>query len=156
MSRRCIARAEIAAVFASLALCACMTTHTESHGKETKVDFKVVEPAVAFSLLRDNANLIIIDLRPLQAYVGPEGHLNGAVNLPLADLPNRLGDLRRLRNRTFLLYCDGSGCGSQAMEMLRSHGFLYAVLMDGGLPRWKKEGFGVVYGPNPGSGSNMP
>lgn len=148
-------RAAAVVLAASLA-CACMTTHTERHGKKTKVDFKVVEPAVAFSLLRDNVNLLIIDLRPLQAYVGPDGHLNGAVNIPLADLPDRLNDLRRLRNRTFLVYCDGSDCGPRAMELLRSHGFEFPVLMDGGLSRWKKEGFGVVYGPNRHDGPNLP
>jgi rhodanese-related sulfurtransferase len=134
----------------------CVAGRGNGNGSRPKVDYRVVSPAVAFTLLQDNENLIVIDLRSAGDYAGPDGHLNGAANIPLAVLGDRLKGLHELRRRTFLVYCDGTDCGPQGMRLLRDHGFQYVVLMDGGLPRWKKEGFGVVHGAERRVAPNFP
>ena len=137
------------ALLGAMLLAGCLGGRRSGPQARPKVDYKVVKPAVAFALLQDNESLIIIDLRPAGEYAGPGGHLNGAVNMPLSGLTDQLPNLWRLRRRTFLVYCDGSDCGPRGIRLLRDHGFLYVVLMDGGLPAWKGEGFGVVYGGAP-------
>lgn len=128
-------------------LAGCASSRHGTDPEQTKVPYRIIQPAVAFSLLRDNPTLIILDLRAAEQYAGPDGHLNGAVNLPLDHLVDRLPDLERVRRRTFLVYCDSDACGRRGMALLHEHGFTFAVLMAGGLPEWKAQGFGVVHGP---------
>src|SRR5205823_1706882 len=75
---------------------------------------------------------------------GPGGHLWGAVNIPLRQLPNRLTTLRPLADHPLLVYCRRGPCGQQGAEELRAAGFTLAVLLDGGIDQWVAEGFGTV------------
>ncbi|MGH9380384.1 MAG: rhodanese-like domain-containing protein [Thermoanaerobaculia bacterium] len=147
MSRR---RRLLAALLAvPPAVCACVTARPAPDPAVQDVPFRVVRPAVAFEILRDNPEIFVLDLRPLGAYKGDAGHLNGAVNIPLARLEERMEELARLRRRTFLVYCDDSDCGPRGMRLLRENGYRFPVLMAGGVPHWKAAGFGVVFGPDP-------
>lgn len=137
----------VSALMSVLLLAGCASSRHGSNPAQPKVPYRIVEPAVAFSLLRDNPTLIIIDLRSAKDYAGPDGHLNGAINLPLDHLVERLPDLERVQRRTFLVYCDVDACGRQGMMILHDHGFNFAVLMAGGIHEWTSKGFGVVYGP---------
>ncbi len=121
---------------------------SSADGKPTH-PFDMVQPPVAFEMLRDNPRLPVLDLRTRYEFSGPAGHIRGARNVPLDELPLRLSDLAGLKARTFLIYCGHDDCGLRALEILRKAGFDEAVLMDGGLDRWVAGGFGTVVGPPP-------
>ncbi len=125
----------------------CSTVGEKVSGR--KLPFNEVKPAVAFEMLRDNPGLPVIDLRSSDEYGGPAGHLRGALNVPLSELPSFLEDLDSLRNRTFLVYCDPGDCGRNGLELLKKAGFSEVVLMAGGLDGWAARGFGTVTGPPP-------
>ncbi|HKI86328.1 MAG TPA: rhodanese-like domain-containing protein [Thermoanaerobaculia bacterium] len=103
-----------------------------------------VDPAVAFEMLRDSPGLFILDLRAANAFDGPKGHIHGAINIPLADLASRLGELSGYRDHTFLVYCDDSNCGLDGMRILVSSGFNSAILVVGGIDAWIGDGYGTV------------
>ena len=103
--------------------------------------YRKVTPAVAFEILRDSPDILVLDLRSLEAFRGDTGHLYRARNMPLDRLPYRLGELSVWREETFLVYCDTAECAEEGMRILISSGFEDAILMDGGIDGWIAQGF---------------
>jgi len=106
--------------------------------------FARVSPPVAFEMLRDSPDLLILDLRKPQEYNGDTGHIFRAHNIPLERLPYRLLEISPFRDETFLVYCDTRECAEEGMAILVSSGFESAVLMDGGIDGWIRKGFRTV------------
>ena len=82
----------------------------------------------------------ILDVRPDDEFA--VGHLAGAINIPLAELEWRLGELPS--NREIIAYCRGPYCvlSFEAASALRSHGYRARRLEDG-YPEWKAAGLPV-------------
>jgi rhodanese-related sulfurtransferase len=106
--------------------------------------YRKLTPPVAYELIRDNPELLILDLRAPEEFLGDTGHLRRARNIPLDRLPFRLLELAAFREDTFLVYCDAGDCGERAMDVLVSSGFENAILMEGGIDSWIREGFRTV------------
>jgi rhodanese-related sulfurtransferase len=113
-------------------------------GKGERPPFRKVSPAVAFEVIRDSPDILILDLRPAEAFLGDTGHLRRAMNIPLDRLPYRLVEISPYRDDTFLVYCDAEACAEKGMSILVSSGFADAVLIDGGIDRWIAAGFRTV------------
>ncbi|HEX9944462.1 MAG TPA: rhodanese-like domain-containing protein [Thermoanaerobaculia bacterium] len=116
--------------------------HFRRSGK--RPPYRKLSPPVAFEMVRDNPEMLILDLRPPQEYNGETGHLRRARNIPLARLPFRLLEISPFRDDTLLVYCDSGDCGEKGMAILQASGFENAVLMDGGIDAWIREGFKTV------------
>ncbi|MEM7051531.1 MAG: rhodanese-like domain-containing protein [Acidobacteriota bacterium] len=107
-------------------------------------DLLEVLPGVAFEMLRDTPTLKILDVRPSAVFHGPKGHLVGAVSVPLARFEERREDLLRLRGETFLVY-GGEGIDRALLEeRLLALELERAVIIDGGIEAWIKDGFGTI------------
>ena len=104
--------------------------------------FRKVSPAVAFEVLRDSPDILVIDLRTRQEFLGDTGHIYQARNIPLNRLPDRLVEIAAFREDTFLVYCRGDdSCGEEGMAILMSSGFENAILIDEGIDGWIRFGF---------------
>ncbi len=81
--------------------------------------------------------VLVLDVRPEVEY--RNGHLPGAVSLPVSDVRKRLDTLPR--DRRIVAYCRGTYCLSadEAVALLKEHGF-DAVRLDGGWLEWAEEG----------------
>jgi rhodanese-related sulfurtransferase/DNA-binding transcriptional ArsR family regulator len=77
---------------------------------------------------------MVIDVRPPAEYEA--GHIEGAVNIPLESLPERLSKLPR--DQEIVAYCRGPYCmlAFDAVEQLRQKGYRARRLEDG-FPEWK-------------------
>ncbi|MBI5936985.1 MAG: metalloregulator ArsR/SmtB family transcription factor [Betaproteobacteria bacterium] len=77
---------------------------------------------------------VVIDVRPPEEYRA--GHIPGALNVPLSELPTRLKKLPH--DQEVVAYCRGPYCvlAFQAVEQLRQAGFKARRLEDG-FPEWK-------------------
>lgn len=106
--------------------------------------YRKLSPPVAYEIMRDNPDMLIIDLREPREFNGNTGHLRRALNIPLERLPFRLLEISTFRDETFLVYCDADECGKAGMEILTSSGFDNAILMDGGIDSWIHSGFRTV------------
>ncbi|MGF1644177.1 MAG: ArsR/SmtB family transcription factor [Thiotrichales bacterium] len=98
-----------------------------------------LEPLPAAELLerlRDGL-VTVIDVRPPLEYA--QGHIPGALNLPLDTLATRLATLPR--EREVIAYCRGPWCvlSFEAVAALRAAGFDARRLEDG-LPEWRHAG----------------
>lgn len=107
--------------------------------------FRKVRPAVAYEIARDSPDILILDLRQPDEFQGDTGHIAGARNIPLERLPYRLLQISSYREETFLVYCRGDdSCGEEGMAVLIASGFEDAILVDGGIDEWIREGFKTV------------
>ena len=84
----------------------------------------------------------LVDVRDPSEYA--EGHVAGAVNVPLGQLRDRLSELPR--DRTLVTYCNmyhrGASRGERAAVLLADNG-LSARALDGGYPGWRDAGLPV-------------
>ncbi|WP_089172921.1 metalloregulator ArsR/SmtB family transcription factor [Bosea sp. AS-1] len=82
----------------------------------------------------------VLDVRPQDEFA--VGHLPGALNIPLAELERRLGELPA--DREVIAYCRGPYCvlSFEAVAALRARGYLVRRLEDG-YPEWKTAGLPV-------------
>lgn len=101
-----------------------------------------LEPVPATELLdRARDGLVtVIDVRPPEEYA--QGHIAGALNIPLDTLTARLQELPL--DREIVAYCRGPWCvlSFEAVARLRSAG-LEARRLGDGLPEWRRAGFPV-------------
>jgi rhodanese-related sulfurtransferase/DNA-binding transcriptional ArsR family regulator len=102
-----------------------------------------LEPIPADELLaRARDGLVtVIDVRPPLEYA--QGHVVGALNVPLDQLESRLGELPH--DREVVAYCRGPWCvlSFEAVALLRQAGFQARRLQDG-LPEWRRAGLPVA------------
>jgi uncharacterized membrane protein YdjX (TVP38/TMEM64 family)/rhodanese-related sulfurtransferase len=89
--------------------------------------------------LRSGMALTIVDVRNPDEFAGPLGHIAGARNLPLNDLPARMGELAGARKRPVVLVCKTDKRSAKAAEMLRSAGFRDVQVLGGGMEQWQRE-----------------
>jgi ArsR family transcriptional regulator len=82
----------------------------------------------------------VLDVRPEDEFAN--GHLPGAINIPLFQLRTRLAELPP--GQEIIAYCRGPWCvlAFEAVALLRQEG-LKARRLDGGLPEWKIAGLRV-------------
>ena len=86
------------------------------------------------------AKALIVDVRGRSEWEG--GHLPGAVHIPLAELPERLGELPR--DRTLVLQCQGGSRSAIAASFLQARGMTHVVNMAGGFSAWAAAGLPIA------------
>lgn len=84
----------------------------------------------------EEGKAILLDVRPEVEYEA--GHIQGALSIPLMELPSRMNNLPK--DKHIVTYCRGSYClfADEAVALLRRHGFKVAR-MEGGWPEWADE-----------------
>ena len=100
----------------------------------------VISVSDARAMLQPSSNVLVIDVRLPEEYV--QGHLKGAINIPLSDLPLRIGGLEH--NRPILVYCQTGIRGAQASSILVKAGFTKVFNLEGGITAWIEAGYPTV------------
>jgi rhodanese-related sulfurtransferase/DNA-binding HxlR family transcriptional regulator len=82
-------------------------------------------------------DVLLVDVRPASEFAA--GHVEGAVNIPVAQLAGRLSELPP--TGSIAAYCRGPYCvmAATAVSRLRDAGF-DAVRLSGGYPQWRDAG----------------
>jgi rhodanese-related sulfurtransferase len=103
-------------------------------------------PTTAVELLPDPlpTGITVLDVREPEEW--DAGHIEGAVHVPLSDLPGRFGELDG--EDSVLCVCHVGARSAQAVLFLRSRG-LSAVNLHGGMLAWSAAGRPVVGAANP-------
>ncbi|CAN5845547.1 rhodanese-like domain-containing protein [soil metagenome] len=91
-------------------------------------------PQIPVSDLPDDA--VLLDVREPDEWQA--GHAPGAVHVPLADVPSRLGDLPEV-DGPLPVVCRSGGRSGRAAEWLAQQGFEVANV-DGGMRAWDGAG----------------
>ncbi|HSY48037.1 MAG TPA: molybdopterin-synthase adenylyltransferase MoeB [Thermoanaerobaculia bacterium] len=77
---------------------------------------------------------VVIDVR--EPYEWDAGHIDGARQIPLGELPNRLGELPR--DADIVFYCQAGGRSARALDIARDAGLTRAKHLRGGYAGWNK------------------
>ncbi|MGH9153383.1 MAG: ArsR/SmtB family transcription factor [Acidimicrobiales bacterium] len=112
---------------------------------DARDDLEPVSRAELLERVRRN-QVALIDVRPADEYA--QGHIPGAVSVPLGELDRHM---RALRKRTEVVaYCRGPYCvlAPEAVARLRARGFRARRLADG-MPEWRLAGLPVAAGDDP-------
>jgi phage shock protein E len=106
--------------------------------------YKKLSPSISYEMMRDNPQMLVLDLRSPQEFNGPTGHIRDAKNIPASRLPYRLLDILPFRDDTIFIYCDSDECTEQGAKVLAASGFESIVGMGGGINGWIRGGFKTV------------
>ncbi|TFU27042.1 rhodanese-like domain-containing protein [Thermus tengchongensis] len=104
----------------------------------TATSYQEVGPHEAEKLLQE---AMVVDVREPWEYA--EGHVPGAVNIPLSSLPHRLSELPK--DRPLLLVCNSGNRSGVAADFLVNQGFPGEKVynLEGGTYAWMAAGFPV-------------
>jgi rhodanese-related sulfurtransferase len=94
----------------------------------------------ARSLIDDRPDLVILDVRTASEY--EDGHIEGAVNIPVQELSTRLDELSN--EDELLVYCRIGNRSAQAVDILQEVGFTKVYHMNAGITGWIEAGYPVV------------
>lgn len=86
----------------------------------------------------------ILDVREEDEFAGPLGHIEGAVLIPLGQLAARADELAR--DRPIVAVCRAGSRSAQAVTILLQAGFGEIANLNGGMLRWRAEGYPVEGG----------
>ena len=105
-----------------------------------KVAFTNVSPTELCGLVKSNKDLVLLDVRTREEYNGQDrgryGHLKNAINIPIAELERRIGELNAYKDREIVVYCSHSMRSPRASQLLADKGFKRVKNMSGGLSTW--------------------
>jgi hydroxyacylglutathione hydrolase len=106
------------------------------HGEPERVP--QLDPKQLHDILRKK-KMQVVDVRAPDEW--RRGHLPGAIHIPLAALPERIGELDT--SRPIVLHCKGGGRSSIATSFLQARGVDAVSNLAGGYDAWAAEGFEV-------------
>jgi uncharacterized membrane protein YdjX (TVP38/TMEM64 family)/rhodanese-related sulfurtransferase len=92
--------------------------------------------ALAEELATAKNSIPIIDVRDPDEFSGEMGHLIGAQNIPVAELPQRLADLETLKGESLVLLCHGHKRSAKGAALLAAAGFAHVRVLRRGIVGW--------------------
>ncbi|MFC5730406.1 MULTISPECIES: rhodanese-like domain-containing protein [Nocardioides] len=87
------------------------------------------------------AGLVVLDVREVDEWAA--GHIEGAVHIPLGELPARLGEFVELEAPQTLIVCKAGGRSARAVAYLAQQGYDVVNLADG-MIGWERAGRAMV------------
>jgi uncharacterized membrane protein YdjX (TVP38/TMEM64 family)/rhodanese-related sulfurtransferase len=87
--------------------------------------------------LAGDGRISVLDVRGTDEFVGPLGHIRGAVNVPVDELPDSICELGRFKHARVITVCRTDKRSASAAALLRESGFDTDVLR-GGMEAWNK------------------
>jgi hydroxyacylglutathione hydrolase len=92
-------------------------------------------PSATTDSVKLNGSHVILDVRKRSEYA--EGHIPDALNIPLAELPDRLGEIPE---GEVVVHCQGGSRSAIAASILQLHGRDEVSNMSGGFSEWARSG----------------
>ncbi len=110
-------------------------------------------PLVSVEMLKARLDagddLLLLDVRPAADFVGEQGHIPGAINIPLEYLPGRIDTLPADLERPIALVCRTDRRSAKAAALLARRGFAEVQVIEGGMTAWLANGWPVESTPIP-------
>lgn len=88
-------------------------------------------------LINDGDVTLILDVRNEDEFA--EGHLKNAIQIPVDELKESLGDIDKFKDELVLVYCRSGKRSAEAMDILKENGFTNLVHMKDGISNWDGE-----------------
>lgn len=92
---------------------------------------KEINYKTARQMMRENSDIILLDVRSKQEY--DEGHLPNSMNLSLYDINKQIKNVISNTDKTIICYCSSGNRSKQAQELLEKMGYENVYNLKGGL-----------------------
>jgi len=111
----------------------------------TDIPINNVDVNTARDLVTQNKTVIVLDVRTPEEYA--IGHIEGALNINIAeaDFSKRVSKLDR--DKTYIIHCSANvknGRSAKSLEIMSSFGFDKLLNMEGGIIAWEQSGYPLV------------
>lgn len=93
-------------------------------------------------LLINREHATVLDVRNAAEFAG--GHITDAINIPLAELESRLGELAKYKDKPLLVNCQGGVRSTSACGVLKKGGFSRIYNLQGGVNAWMQAKLPVI------------
>lgn len=85
-------------------------------------------------LLLNRQKPLILDVRDATEFA--TGHIQGAKNIPVAELSTRIKEIEKFKNKTVLVHCQKGVRAKTASDILKAQQFSQLNNLEGGLNAW--------------------
>jgi uncharacterized membrane protein YdjX (TVP38/TMEM64 family) len=91
--------------------------------------------------LENGADILVLDVRTAADFVGEQGHIAGATNLPLEELPERIDEIGDYQEKPVVTVCRTDRRSAKAAELLAQRGFADVHVVSNGMTGWNENGY---------------
>jgi len=88
-------------------------------------------------------DLLVLDVRTPEDFVGEQGHIKGAVNIPVEELQQRMNELCDYMEHPVAIVCRTDKRSAKAALLLTEEGFADVHIVRGGMTKWIEAGLPV-------------
>lgn len=88
-------------------------------------------------------DVLLLDVRSAEDYVGEQGHVKGSVLIPLEELNTRLSEIENFLEKTVMTICRTDRRSEKAAQILAKHGFADVHVVKQGMTDWNAKNFPV-------------
>lgn len=93
--------------------------------------------------LDSNAEILLLDVRTVVDFVGEQGHIAQAKNIPVEELPARISQLKVYANTPVYLICRTDRRSAKAAQLLNRNGFTKLHVVRNGMTDWSQHGYEI-------------
>ena len=83
-------------------------------------------------------DILVLDVRGAEEYVGDLGHIGGSRNIAIEDLPRHLDESKAYRQRPIVIVCRTDHRSAKAAQILTQAGFSNVAILQGGMAQWNR------------------
>jgi len=94
------------------------------------------------TMLVNREDGVFLDIRDRNDF--KKGHIAGAVNIVLAGLKDRTGELEKYRSKPIIVVCKSGTTAGTAVSLLAKEGFEKARPLRGGMGQWQGDNLPVT------------
>ena len=95
-------------------------------------------------LLNTEKDLLVLDVRTAEDFFGEQGHIVGALNIPVEELQQRMDEIGDYLERPVAVVCRTDKRSAKAARLLAEGGFADVHIVRGGMTKWLDAGLPVV------------
>jgi len=89
-------------------------------------------------------DLLVLDVRTAEDFVGEQGHIDGAVNIPVEELQQRMDEIGSYIEQPVAIVCRTDKRSAKAALLLTEEGFADVHVVRGGMTKWIEAGLPVA------------
>lgn len=88
-------------------------------------------------------DILLLDVRTSDDYVGEQGHVKGSVLIPVEELEKRLSEIEGFQEKTVMTICRTDRRSAKAAQILAKHGFADVHVVRNGMTAWNEAGYPI-------------
>ena len=94
--------------------------------------------------LDQQQDVLVLDVRTTEDYLGEQGHIANSKNIPVEDLGSRLDEIADYVERPIAIVCRTDRRSAKAAQLLAGKGFVDVHVVKGGMTDWNQAGYEVI------------